>query len=175
MKNNLFSLTTHFHSGKKSGFMLVVLISILIPVVSCCSTKYRLPKKDLQIVTHDERTFTVRTEIAAHEKERNYGFMNRKKIPDGTGMLFVFEQDQILRFWMKDTPTALSIAYIDSTGTIRDIFSMTPFSLADVTSTSSVRYALEVPRGWYTRKNISVGDKINLDRSEERRVGKECR
>jgi len=57
----------------------------------------------------------------------------------------------------------LSIAYIDSTGIIRDIFAMTPYSLADVTSTSSVRYALEVPRGWYTRKNISIGDKVTLD------------
>lgn len=163
MKKNLFFLMTQSRTGKKSGFMLFALISILIPVVSCCSTKYQLPKKELQIVTHDERTFTVKTEIAAHEKERNYGFMNRKKIPDGTGMLFVFEQDQILRFWMKDTPTALSIAYIDSTGTIRDIFSMTPYSLADITSTSSVRYALEVPRGWFTRMNISVGDKVLLD------------
>lgn len=141
----------------------VVLFAALVLCVSCCSTRYKLPKKQLQIVTQNGRTVTLTAEIARREEERNYGFMNRKKIPDDTGMLFVFENDQILRFWMKDTPTALSIAYIDSEGTIKDIFSMTPYSLADITSTSSVRYALEVPRGWYTRKDVKVGDKVMLD------------
>ena len=150
---------------KKTVRVLLSLFSLalMISFMSCCSTKFKLPKKNLEIVTKDGRTVVVKAEIAELEAERNYGFMNRKKIPDDTGMLFVFEKDQVLRFWMKDTPTALSIAYIDSEGTIRDIFAMTPYSLADVTSSSSVRYALEVPRGWYTRKNISVGDKINLD------------
>ena len=144
----------------------LLLVSAACSFISCSSVKYKLEKRDIQIVTKDGRTEVVNAEIADDEITRNYGFMNRKKIPDGTGMLFVFEEDQILRFWMKDTPTPLSIAYIDSTGVIRDIFAMTPYSLADITSTSSVRYALEVPRGWYTRKNISVGDKINLDSIE---------
>lgn len=147
----------------KKGLLAFITCVFLLSCLSCSSTRFKLPKKQLQIVTQDGRTLVVTAEIAEREEERNYGFMNRKKIPDGTGMLFVFENDQILRFWMKDTPTALSIAYLDSEGTIRDIYAMTPYSLADITSTSSVRYALEVPRGWYTRKNISVGDKVNLD------------
>ena len=89
--------------------------------------------------------------------------MNRKNIPDGTGMLFVFDKDERLRFWMKDTPHPLSIAYIDSSGRIRNIYDMTPFSLAPVKSTVSVRYALEVPRGWFDRVNIKVGDTLALD------------
>ena len=89
--------------------------------------------------------------------------MNRKKIPDGTGMIFIFEQDQILSFWMKNTPHPLSIAYIDSKGRIRNIFDMTPYSLSSVVSTVSVRYALEVPQGWFKNNNIQVGDTISLD------------
>jgi uncharacterized membrane protein (UPF0127 family) len=89
--------------------------------------------------------------------------MNRKKIPDGTGMIFIFEQDQILSFWMKNTPHPLSIAYIDSKGKIRNIFDMTPYSLSSVVSTVSVRYALEVPQGWFKNNNIQVGDTISLD------------
>lgn len=154
-------------SGRKE-LPLCILAALLLcgttlMLASCSSVKYKLPKKDLQIVTQDGRTVIVKAEIASREEERNYGFMNRKSIPDDTGMLFVFDNDQILRFWMKDTPTPLSIAYIDSTGVIRDIYAMTPYSLADITSTCSVRYALEVPRGWYTRKNIFVGDKVILD------------
>jgi len=141
----------------------ILFLAALVLFESCSSVKYKLPKKELPVVTKDGRTVIVKAEIASREEERFYGFMNRRKIPDGTGMLFVFESDQILRFWMKDTPSALSIAYIDSTGKIRDIFALTPYSLADVTSTCMVRYALEVPRGWFTRMNISIGDKIVLD------------
>ena len=64
---------------------------------------------------------------------------------------------------MKNTPHPLSIAYIDSKGTIRDIFDMTPFSEASITSTVSVRYALEVPQGWYNTNKIKEGDKISLN------------
>ena len=86
--------------------------------------------------------------------------MEREKIPDGTGMLFVFDRDQILSFWMKNTPHPLSIAYIDSRGKIRNIYDMTPFSLASVVSTVSVRYALEVPQGWFEKVGVKVGDTV---------------
>ena len=89
--------------------------------------------------------------------------MERKNIPDGTGMIFIFEKDQVLSFWMKNTPHPLSIAFIDSHGKIRDIFDMKPFSLESINSTVSTRYALEVPQGWFEKENIKVGDKLSLD------------
>ena len=61
---------------------------------------------------------------------------------------------------MKNTPHPLSIAYIDSSGRIRDIFDMTPFSLQNINSTVSVRYALEVPQGWFKTNGIKTGDKV---------------
>ena len=89
--------------------------------------------------------------------------MERKNIPDGTGMLFVFEHDQILSFWMKNTPTPLSIAFITKDGKIKDIFDMQPYSITPVSSTSHVKYALEVPQGWFAKNNIKVGDILQLD------------
>jgi uncharacterized membrane protein (UPF0127 family) len=129
---------------------------------SSCSSK-TLPKKTLTITTADERSYTVTAEIAKTPEEREHGFMERKHIPDGTGMLFIFETDQKLSFWMKNTPHPLSIAYIDYRGQIRDIFDMTPFSLATIKSTVSVRYALEVPQGWFKKNNINPGDFLSLD------------
>ena len=106
---------------------------------------------------------SVTAEMAVTPEEREYGFMERKKIPDGTGMIFIFEKDEVLRFWMKNTPTALSIAYIDRNGIIKEIFDMQPFSLEGIESSSSVRYALEVPKGWYAKNGIKPGDKIRLN------------
>ena len=121
----------------------------------------KLPVKDVLITKADGTTLTVKAEIAEKEEERNHGFMERKNIPDGTGMLFIFDRDQILSFWMKNTPHPLSIAYIDYNGKIRNIYDMTPFSLTPIKSTSSCRYALEVPQGWFDKNNVNVGDKVS--------------
>lgn len=144
---------------KKIALSLFSLL-ILITLLSCNSSK--LPKKDLIITTADGSTYTVNAEIAKTNEDRMKGYMERKNIPEGTGMLFVFENDQVLSFWMKNTPTPLSIAYIDSKGTIKDIFDMKPYCLDSIMSSVSVRYALEVPQGWFKKNNINPGDTIDL-------------
>ena len=142
----------------KRFFSLITILLLLTPLLSCKSKK--LPVKDIKIVRQDGTEFTVAAEIAEKAEDRNHGFMERKNIPDGTGMLFVFEKDQILSFWMKNTPHPLSIAYIDSKGKIRNIYDMTPYSLSSIISTVSVRYALEVPQGWYKKNGIAEGDTV---------------
>ena len=144
--------------GLKVRISLVALILFCVGFSACAKSK--LPVKELMIKRSDGIYVTVQAEMAVEEEERNYGFMNRKKIPDGTGMLFVFEKDQILSFWMKNTPSPLSIAYLDSEGVIKNIYDMKPYSLAPIVSTVSCRYALEVPQGWYSRAGIRVGDKV---------------
>lgn len=144
--------------GLKVRISFVALILFCVVFSACAKSK--LPVKELMIKRSDGIYVTVQAEMAVEEEERNYGFMNRKKIPDGTGMLFVFEKDQILSFWMKNTPSPLSIAYLDSEGVIKNIYDMKPYSLAPIVSTVSCRYALEVPQGWYSRAGIRVGDKV---------------
>lgn len=137
------------------------LMSFFILMICSCKSE-TLPIKKLEIQKASGEIVFVKAEIADSQESRQRGFMFRKKIPDGTGMLFVFETDQILQFWMKNTPHPLSIAYISSDGSIRDIFDMTPYSLSDVTSTGYVRYALEVPQGWFKKSGIAVGDTVSI-------------
>ena len=144
----------------KRFFSLITILLLLTPFLSCKTKK--LPIKDIKIVRQDGTEFIVAAEIAEKQEDRNHGFMERKNIPDGTGMLFVFEKDQILSFWMKNTPHPLSIAYIESKGKIRNIYDMTPYSLSSIISTVSVRYALEVPQGWFKKNGITEGDVVIL-------------
>ena len=141
---------------KRTLLFFMIFQAILVS----CTGDPRLPTTELVIQRGDGSEVKVLAEIADTQETRNRGFMEREQIPDGTGMIFVFERDQILSFWMKNTPHPLSIAYIDSTGKIRDIYHMTPFSMANWTSTVSVRYALEVPQGWFEKEGIAVGDKV---------------
>lgn len=69
----------------------------------------------------------IKAEVALTEGERNRGLMYRSSLKDGEGMLFVFESDQKLAFWMKNTKLPLSLAYILSDGTIVQIIDLVPF------------------------------------------------
>ena len=93
----------------------------------------------------------ISVELAITPAQQQRGFMERKLIPEGTGMIFLYKEDTKLRFWMKNTPHPLSIAFIDSSGIIKEIYDMTPYSLETIESTYSVRYALEVPQGMFKR------------------------
>ena len=74
----------------KKQFSLLFLIFTFSTVFISCSQK-KLKTETLMITTKEGQTFYVDAEIASTQEERNFGFMERKKIPDGTGMLFIFE------------------------------------------------------------------------------------
>jgi uncharacterized membrane protein (UPF0127 family) len=100
---------------------------------------------------------SLEVELARTETERNTGLMFRTELEEGKGMLFIFEKDEVLSFWMKNTLIPLSIAYISYDGTIVDIRNMYPHDTSSVHSSRSVRYALEVPQGWFARAGINTG------------------
>lgn len=104
----------------------------------------------------------LKVEIADTPEERARGLMYREELPEGTGMLFVYPDDDFRTFWMHNTPIPLSIAFIHSDGTIIQIEDMRPYDRHGVKSNAPVRYALEVPRGWFRRAGIAVGDKVEI-------------
>jgi uncharacterized membrane protein (UPF0127 family) len=117
----------------------------------------KLQTERMSIVNQDGLDVGLTVELARTTDEKAKGLMFRKKLDDGEGMLFIFEQDQIMSFWMKNTTIPLSIAFISSGGRVIDIKDMSPLSLSTVRSSRSVRYALEAPQGWFERSGIAVG------------------
>lgn len=101
-------------------------------------------------------------EIARTPPERERGLMYREDLGWNEGMLFIFKEDEILSFWMKNTGLPLSIAFLDKNSKVTDIFDMEPFSTVPVTSTRKCRYAIEVNMNFFKECNLSVGDTINL-------------
>ncbi len=138
-------------------FASVVTSLALLVLVACGGAN---DDSDLYPLSVGDHTFYV--EIAETPDERARGLMHRDSLPDDHGMLFVFDRDQQLSFWMKDTSIPLSIAYIARDGTIREIYDMEPFSLEPVRSTRSVRYALEVNRGAFEEAGIDIGDRVDI-------------
>ncbi|MDR2444402.1 MAG: DUF192 domain-containing protein [Spirochaetaceae bacterium] len=122
----------------------------------------RLTSKTIVIVNQAGEDVNVDAELAVTAEEQRMGLMFRKNLDDGCGMLFVYQRDQILSFWMKNTIIPLSIAFISRDGRIIEIRDMRPQSLETVRSSRSVRYALEAPQGWFERAGISAGCAVRL-------------
>jgi uncharacterized membrane protein (UPF0127 family) len=109
-------------------------------------------------ITIGEHVLAV--EVARTAEELRTGLMHREELDPNGGMLFAYERDQRLSFWMENTLIPLSIAFISSQGIIKEIADMKPLSRRSVVSHQSVRYALEVNQGFFEMNGIGVGDKV---------------
>jgi uncharacterized membrane protein (UPF0127 family) len=104
---------------------------------------------------------SLTVEIADTPQASENGLMFRTSLPEDRGMLFVFDEPRKATFWMKNTKIPLSIAFIDSSGSILEIKSMSAFDETVVPSASDqVAFALEVNQGWFDRHKISAGASI---------------
>ncbi len=139
----------------------VIIFFLIMGQVSCAEDK---PETTTLAISGLE----LEVEVARTAEERSKGLMFREEWGSIDGMLFIFEEDRRLSFWMKNTLLPLSIAYISHDGTIREIYDMEPGSLEPVESVRSVRYALEVPRGFFARNHVSIGDRIIFEEGFER-------
>jgi len=105
---------------------------------------------------------TVLAEVAATADERAKGLMYRDEVPDGTGMLFVFQDSQPRSFWMANTYVALDIAYMDPSFRIVDIVAMEPLITDSYPSSASAMFGLEVRQGWFGERSIVVGSQADI-------------
>jgi uncharacterized membrane protein (UPF0127 family) len=121
-----------------------------------------LETKILDIYTASGAAVSIEAELARTAREKQAGLMFRKELKDGKGMLFIFENDEVQSFWMKNTLIPLSIAFIYYDGTIIEIKDLHPQDLSSIHSSRSVRYALEAPRGWFDRAGVGAGDRLDL-------------
>ncbi|UER68039.1 DUF192 domain-containing protein [Borrelia sp. BU AG58] len=122
--------------------------------ISCVEHAY-----DKGIVIKDVKFFV---KLAFDESSRAKGYMGTKFVNENNGILFMFNKEKNLSFWMKNTPVPLEIAYINTEGIIKEIYSLIPFSEKSVRSMYKVKYALEVPEGSFAKFDIKVGDRVKF-------------
>jgi uncharacterized protein len=100
-------------------------------------------------------------ELATNETERARGLMFRKELPEGRGMLFDFQSDQPVAFWMHNTYISLDMIFIRGDGSILRIAENTePLSDRLVPSGGPVRAVLEVIAGTAHKFGIAPGDHV---------------
>ena len=100
-------------------------------------------------------------EIARTPAEMERGLMYRERLDADRGMLFLYEDDREVAFWMKNTLIPLDLIFADASGRIVAIAERAvPLSTALIPSPGPVRAVLEVNGGTARRLHIQVGDRL---------------
>ena len=162
-------LRSKFLTARKvSIFFMPCFLSLLFSV-----TAHSSEKTEKQTVTFEKQKIKIASKIISVElakttDQHQYGLMNRSSMPHNEGMLFIFETEQPLSFWMKNTIIDLSIAYIDKNKKIVDIQEMKATNqmmvgeLPSYPSAKPALYALEMNKGWFSKNKIKVGQKFEF-------------
>jgi uncharacterized membrane protein (UPF0127 family) len=99
-------------------------------------------------------------QLAVTPAQRQTGLMFRKEMPQGEGMLFIFEEPTRQCFWMKNTLLPLTAAFVADDGTIVNLADMKPQTTDSHCSDKPVRYVLEMNVGWFAKKGIKAGSRL---------------
>ncbi|WP_208979010.1 DUF192 domain-containing protein [Stappia stellulata] len=126
-------------------------------------TVLELPREPLFVVSASGR-HRFEVEIAETPQARARGLMYREALASDAGMLFDFQEEREVAFWMKNTLIPLDMIFIEASGRIAHIARETePLSEELVPSRAVVRFVLEVPGGTAARLGIVPGDVVQSD------------
>lgn len=112
----------------------------------------------------------VNVEIAETPTARQQGLSNRASLDQNSGMLFIFDEQSVQTFWMKNTLISLDFIWIRD-GKVVDITEYVPTEpgvsddlLKRYSPKEAVDWVLEVNAGWVDRNEVEIGDLVVLTR-----------
>ena len=133
------------------------------------------PSLDDQLPTHAQPKLptmkiylgaeTLDAELALTGEQIETGMMFRTNILETDAMLFDLRYPQQAKFWMKNCPESISVAYITTDGVIQEIHHLEKNDTNSVVAArDDIRFALETREGWFTRHTIASGTVITSEK-----------
>lgn len=111
---------------------------------------------------------SIAVEIADTEQKRELGLMYRTSLPRRSGMIFVFDRDQPVYFWMKNTLIPLDMVFAGADGRVRSIAANVPASAlhsadeAVARRNGRAKYVLELNGGEASADGLTPGKTLGL-------------
>jgi len=139
--------------------MLTLIVQLVCLFAPLSATAQNL--SPLTIVTASG-VHNFQVEIAADEAKREKGLMYRRYMPADRGMLFEFDRDEPVAFWMRNTYISLDMIFIAPDGVVTRIAANAePLSDAVVPSGGPCIAVLELNGGAAAEIGLKVGDKVS--------------
>ncbi|MDB5299329.1 MAG: putative lipoprotein [Phycisphaerales bacterium] len=139
------------------AFRPAILIIFSLAMAGCEHSPAGLPLTKMQI---GKQTFHL--EVAATTAAQETGLMKRDSMPDNYGMIFVFNEEKVREFWMKNTRIPLDILFLDNSGRVVSIRQMEAYDLHLTSSLYPAKYAIELNKGAAADSGVKVGDRLTL-------------
>jgi uncharacterized membrane protein (UPF0127 family) len=149
-------------------------------LAACESERDRLPVIQTDIPFDREGTLdflrpdgstitTIAIEIAETDSARMRGLMQRRSLPERSGMLFLGDEVDTLSFWMANTPLPLDILFVGPDSEVVNIARRTrPYSREYIRSTAPAQFVVEVRAGFADRLGLTDSTRIRWRREAER-------
>lgn len=137
------------------------LLIIALIILTCFLVYIFYPRK-VTVITQNIKGHDFSLELAKTISQRTIGLMNRESLCPNCGMLFVFENEMPLSFWMKNTVIPLDLIFLDKQGKVLNIEKGTPLSLNPIKSISPAKYVIELNCETSARIGLQPNDIVNL-------------
>jgi uncharacterized membrane protein (UPF0127 family) len=109
-------------------------------------------------------TQRVEVEVAATPETRQRGLMWRKELAAGKGMLFLFPEQELQSFWMRNTLIPLDMIFINTEKKVVGIIERAvPESLTSRSVGVPSQFVLEVPGGWCQSVGVTKGTTVEFE------------
>jgi uncharacterized membrane protein (UPF0127 family) len=153
--------------------LFLLLLSLLI-LVACSENNKQTTPADLGrtldftgeltfLNSENESIVSIQIAVADDEDSRRLGLMDVHRLGANEGMLFIFEEEKPLSFWMANTPLPLDIIYVNRALEIVRIYKNTrPFSTQSLPSGAPAIYVVEVNAGFTNQHDIQEGMSIDF-------------
>lgn len=100
--------------------------------------------------------FTV--ELADDPNERAQGLMFRESLGRFSGMVFAYDREQSVSFWMQNTLIPLDMLFFDSKGVLQNVqHNAVPLDTTSLFGGDNIQYVLEVNGGMVEKLGIKIG------------------
>ncbi|MDO5104728.1 DUF192 domain-containing protein [Capnocytophaga sp.] len=118
---------------------------------------------EVSIFKGDNLLKTIDVEFADTPEETALGLMYRKSMQENQGMLFIFSDEEMRSFYMKNTEIPLDIIYLDKDKKVVSIAkNAKPFDETSLPSEAPAMYVLEINGGLSDKWGIEKGDFIEV-------------
>lgn len=105
----------------------------------------------------------VAVEIAADVISRKRGMMYRESLEEDRGMIFVFDEEALHPFWMKNTYISLDMVHLDRNLEVVGVVEKAePLTLTQQKIDRPSMYVVEVVGGFAEKHGVGVGTRASL-------------